>query len=83
MNQRNRELKSQVGLPEAGCNLLYAERFARKRGFVIKALRRTGECIIYHPEAPGSRGVKYNSRRKDAPRKMTTLIRQVLINMEA
>jgi hypothetical protein len=78
MNRQTCVVPLPADFPEAGCNLLRAERFARKWGFVIEPIRRTGECRIHHPNAPDLY-VKYNSRRKDAPRAMTTLIRQIMI----
>jgi hypothetical protein len=54
-------------------------RFARRNGFSVRYVRRTGEGRISHPEARHIGPVTFNARRKDAPRAVTQYIRRVLL----
>jgi hypothetical protein len=56
-----------------GVNLLLALRFARRRGCVVKPIRRTGELLVAHPLLPGRR-VRVSSHRKSAPRSLTRFL---------
>jgi len=52
-----------------GMNLRDARRAAQQLGCLITHPRRTGEEIYRHSSAASS--IRVNSRRKDAPRKLT------------
>ena len=57
-----------------GCNLREALIHATQLGCEVEHVNRTGEVRVY---LPGRRSVRINSRRKDAPRALTTLLRQL------
>ena len=59
----------------SGVNLSDALDVARDLGFTIESVRRTGEGRISHPAL--TKPVKFNLRRKDAPREVTQAIRRV------
>jgi hypothetical protein len=59
----------------SGVNLSVALKAARRLGCRLSLPRRTGEGRITHPRL--SHGVRFNSRRKDAPRSVTQYLRLV------
>lgn len=59
-----------------GMNLSDATRLWRAAGGSVEPVRRTGELCFRHPAA--GRRLRVNGRRKDAPRLLTSLLRQVM-----
>lgn len=53
-----------------GANLADCERIARQCGCEVAPVKGTGEIRFSHPKMPKS--VRVDSRRKDAPRALTT-----------
>ena len=63
----------------SGCNLRIALDHGRRLGCQVDHLVRTGEQVIRHASVP--RRVRFNSRRKDAPRAVVTFLRHVMHNL--
>lgn len=58
-----------------GMNLSAATREWLAAGGTVEPVRRTGEVVYCH--ASLSRRIRVNGRRKDAPRLLTTALRQL------
>lgn len=58
-----------------GCNLRDADARFRELGGSVRNINRTGENAYWHPSL--MRQIVVNSRRKDAPRALTTAIRRL------
>jgi hypothetical protein len=59
-----------------GMNLWDAVGAWRAAGGSVEPVHRTGEIVFRHPDAP--RRLRVNGRRKDAPRLLTSMLRQVV-----
>lgn len=58
-----------------GMNQAVFLRIVRRLGIKVSHIRRTGEMRL---SAPGWGSVKFNARRKDTPREVTSFVRRYL-----